>query len=523
MSIARYRLPSLSIAFLLTALATSPTSAQSGRGGQIEVGTYGSIAMYDNTALGLQREFGAGGRYGIFLTRVLQVEANGDYTMTHQTLTGQSVNVARVGGTLLLNARLGGIGSLYFGGGAEQQAYRGALSFNDVAFHGVLGDRLSLGGRTALRIEGRAAYVPTSKAPGTPGKSLNLSATAGLSIFAFGGPPRDDDKDGVGNKRDRCAATPTGATVDNTGCPGDGDTDQILNGLDACPDTPKGATVDPRGCPTDADNDRVFDGIDVCPDTPAGATVDGNGCPTDADADKVFDGLDMCADTPSGALVDTTGCPKDTDGDKVFDGLDQCADTPPATEVDQRGCAIVKDQDGDGVGDPSDLCPNTAPGTKIDATGCPADADGDGVDNSADRCPNTARGTRVDAVGCPVLFEIVEGKARPVILKGVTFAAGRSALTPQSYTVLDEVANSLVANPLVRVEIAGHTDSTGIRAKNVALSQSRAAAVRAYLASKGVAGDRLVAKGYGPDRPLATNKTPAGRAQNRRVELNMIP
>ena len=199
-----------------------------------------------------------------------------------------------------------------------------------------------------------------------------------------------------------------------------------------------------------------------------------------------------------------------------------CPDTPPSTEVDGRGCAIVKDQDGDGVGDPSDKCPNTITGTKVDATGCPADADRDGVENATDRCPNTARGTKVDAVGCPILFEIVEGKARAIILKGVTFESGRSALTPQSYGVLDEVAASLIANPTVRIEIAGHTDSTGVRARNVSLSQSRAAAVRAYLATKGVVGDRMVAKGYGPDRPLSPNTTPAGRARNRRVELNMI-
>jgi OOP family OmpA-OmpF porin len=85
------------------------------------------------------------------------------------------------------------------------------------------------------------------------------------------------------------------------------------------------------------------------------------------------------------------------------------------------------------------------------------------------------------------------------------------------------VAASLVGNPQVRIEISGHTDSTGVRTRNIALSQARAQAVRAYLASQGVTPDRMVAKGYGPDRPVATNKTPAGRQQNRRVELNLIP
>ena len=523
MTVALHRLSAPTISLLLATLAAPVALAQTGRGGQIEIGAYGSFATYDNNVLGLRREFGAGGRFGLSLSRIFSIEGNGDYTLTRLSLSGAAVNVARLGGTFLASTHPQVFGAVYLGVGAEQQLYRGAMSFEDVGFHAVLGDRLSLGGRTALRIEARGSYVPDSKATVAPGKSLNLSATAGFSIFAFGGTKRDADKDRVGDKRDKCPSTPVGATVDNTGCPGDGDADQVLNGLDTCPDTPKGATVDERGCPADTDGDKVFNGLDVCPDTPAGATVDPNGCPTDADADKVFDGIDTCPDTPSGALVDPTGCPKDSDGDKVFDGIDQCPDTPAGTEVDGRGCAIVKDADGDGVGDPSDRCPNTAAGTRVDATGCPADADGDGVENSADRCPNTARGSRVDAVGCPILFEIVEGKARPVILRGVTFQSGRSALTPQSYAVLDEVAASLVANPTVRVEIAGHTDSTGMRVRNISLSQSRAAAVRAYLATKGVAGDRLVAKGYGPDRPIATNKTPAGRGQNRRVELNMIP
>jgi OOP family OmpA-OmpF porin len=174
------------------------------------------------------------------------------------------------------------------------------------------------------------------------------------------------------------------------------------------------------------------------------------------------------------------------------------------------------------VPDDIDKCPNTPPGVKVDAVGCPIDSDGDGVPDYLDKCPNTPRGTKVDAVGCPILFEIVEGKARALILKGVNFESGRSILTPKSYLVLDEVAGSLIAHPEVRIEIGGHTDWTGIRVKNLSLSQARAMTVRAYLANKGISPGRMVAKGYGPDRPVATNKTPAGRAQNRRVELKPL-
>src|SRR5256886_7475290 len=104
-----------------------------------------------------------------------------------------------------------------------------------------------------------------------------------------------------------------------------------------------------------------------------------------------------------------------------------------------------------------------------------------------------------------------------------SFEIGKSALKPESFTVLDIVAQSLNANPDIRIEIAGYTDHTGSDATNLRLSQARADAVRAYLGSKGVAPGRMVAKGYGAANPIATNTTAAGRAQNRRVELHQLP
>jgi OOP family OmpA-OmpF porin len=153
--------------------------------------------------------------------------------------------------------------------------------------------------------------------------------------------------------------------------------------------------------------------------------------------------------------------------------------------------------------------------------------------DTIDKCPNTAPGVKVDALGCPILvqtravapapvFQIQAAEHKPVILKGVSFESGRSALLATSFTLLDQVAASLLENPTVRIEIAGHTDATGARTTNISLSLARARAVQAYLAQKGVALDRMVAKGYGPDKPLGANSTAAGRAQNRRVELSVI-
>ena len=136
-----------------------------------------------------------------------------------------------------------------------------------------------------------------------------------------------------------------------------------------------------------------------------------------------------------------------------------------------------------------------------------------------DKCPGTPAGTKVDRNGCPQLFE--ETKTT-FVLEGVNFETAKADLTPGAREVLDRVAVSLAAYPEIRVEVAGHTDSKGSRAYNVKLSQKRAEAVRDYLAGKGIAADRMVAKGYGPDKPLATNDTEEGRAQNRRTELNKL-
>lgn len=513
----------LAVAATLLGWGVSTATAQSGTAGQIEIGTYGVFTSYDSDVLGLDRKAGPGARLGWFVSRLFSLEANGDFTTTETAVAGSQVDVARVGGTLLAHGGFFPIGTLYLGAGYERLFYRGAMRGEDDGVHVLLGDRLSVGGRAAIRLEGRASYfTSTAFDPLGNGKPLNLAASVGISVFAFGGPPRDSDGDRVANKTDLCPDTPLGAEVDADGCPTDGDGDGVFDGLDQCAGTPSGAFVDSVGCPTDEDDDGVFDGIDVCPNTPVGAVADANGCPIDSDEDGVFDGLDQCADTPGGATVDADGCPLDSDEDGVFDGLDRCADTPPATTVDDTGCPA--DSDNDGVLNDVDRCPNTPPGVEVDARGCTIerDSDGDGIPDGRDRCDNTAPGQNVDAVGCPILFVEEAGRRQPLILRGVTFQTGSSALTETSYSVLDQVAQSLLVHTEVRIEISGHTDSTGPRALNMRLSRERAQAVKAYLARKGVDPGRMEAVGHGPDQPVATNTTADGRAQNRRVELRVI-
>jgi OOP family OmpA-OmpF porin len=471
---------------LLSVWPTAVASAQTGKGGQVELGVLGAYTTYDKASVGLTADAGAGGRLGVFFNRTFALEVRGDQTRSEDSVSGK-VDVTRMSGTLYAYAPATAVGRFYLGAGYTRSLYRGAADVDSDGGHVILGDLIPLGERIGLRLEGRADFIPSSALVDPSANALNFGGAAGLSVFAFGGPPRDSDGDGIPDKHD------------------------------ACPDTPIGAVVDARGCPLDGDRDGVYDGLDVCPDTPAGAVVDGTGCSVDSDRDGVPDGIDVCPDTPEGAVVDAQGCPLDTDTDGVFDGLDHCPDTPPGAVVDADGCPL--DGDGDGVPDGIDQCPDTPVGVSVNAAGCPIDSDGDGVPDGIDQCPNTPAGREVDVVGCPVLFAVAQA---PLVLRGVNFETGRSALTPDSYAILDDVAASLLAQSEVRVEIGGHTDNTGSRATNARLSLERAQAVKAYLAQQGVAPARMEVKGYGPDSPVATNATVDGRARNRRVELRRI-
>jgi outer membrane protein OmpA-like peptidoglycan-associated protein len=113
-------------------------------------------------------------------------------------------------------------------------------------------------------------------------------------------------------------------------------------------------------------------------------------------------------------------------------------------------------------------------------------------------------------------------KQTRVTLRGVNFELGKAVLLPISREILQDVARSLITNPVVRVEVAGHTDITGSRAVNERLSLARAEAVKVFLIENGVAADRMEVRGYASTQPVATNKTASGRAQNRRVELRRI-
>ena len=170
-----------------------------------------------------------------------------------------------------------------------------------------------------------------------------------------------------------------------------------------------------------------------------------------------------------------------------------------------------------------DKCPQQ-PGI-AELAGCPdTDQDQDGIPDRLDRCPDKAetRNSYQDDDGCPDELPQAVKKFTGAIA-GISFQPNSAVIAQPSFKVLDQAVKVLAESPSVRLEISGHTDSSGDAAKNLVISQQRAEAVVKYLVSKGIAENRLVAKGYGPEKPVAPNTTPAGRSQNRRVEFTLLP
>jgi OOP family OmpA-OmpF porin len=154
-----------------------------------------------------------------------------------------------------------------------------------------------------------------------------------------------------------------------------------------------------------------------------------------------------------------------------------------------------------------------------------ADSDGDGVYDTNDKCPNTPAGTKVDGQGCPLAKPVVyvtEEDKRVVrdAIKNLEFDLGKATIRSVSFPSLDRVA-TLLTDKNFSLKLAGHTDNTGSDQLNLKLSKDRAESIKAYLVEKGANASRIEATGYGESQPIATNKTAAGRQQNRRVEFTL--
>ena len=215
--------------------------------------------------------------------------------------------------------------------------------------------------------------------------------------------------------------------------------------------------------------------IDVIPPAPIVAD-------SDVDADGIPDATDPCPLEPG---VAPTGCP-DTDRDGFIDRIDACA---------------------------------AVPGMEPD--GCLPDADGDGIARVRDACPDHAElwNGFDDADGCP---DELPADVRIFVVSGVQFDTGVSSIAPGFVPMLLQIASVLAAYPSIRVEIVGHTDDRGTREHNLELSRRRAESVQVDLIARGIDPHRIHVRGEGPDFPLTSNDTPAGRQTNRRSEFRLV-
>jgi len=281
--------------------------------------------------------------------------------------------------------------------------------------------------------------------------------------------------------------------------PPDRDQDGIIDAKDACPEVKGVESADPakNGCPPDRDNDGIIDAQDACPDVVGVKSEDPakNGCPPDRDNDGIIDAQDACPDLAGVKSEDPAknGCPPDRDEDGVYDAQDACPDL--------KG---IKSED------PAQ-------------NGCPGDTDGDGIRDDQDACPNEKGAKDPDPKknGCPKAVRVTEQEI--VILQQVQFDTNRASIKKVSDELLDEVAAVLKEHPeILKIEVQGHTDDRGPKKLNEKLSDDRAKAVVKALVARGIDESRMVAKGYGPNKPIADNKTAEGRQQNRRVQFVIL-
>lgn len=315
----------------------------------------------------------------------------------------------------------------------------------------------------------------------------------------------------------------------------DRDDDGILDDDDRCPLEKEDMDGDRDfdGCPDeDSDGDGIEDDVDECPTQPEDIDEfeDKNGCPDyDNDNDGIVDLSDKCPNVAG--PVSNGGCPiNDSDGDGIVDPEDQCPNDPEDKDGfdDQDGCPDL-DDDYDGVPDKTDKCRRVAEDKDgfQDEDGCPdEDNDADGIKDVDDRCPNDAEtfNSFEDEDGCPDKKQsrVKVGKNKLIITEKIYFKTGSDQIQSRSYSILNDISDVLKSNPQIKkIRIEGHTDSKGSASKNESLSQRRSESVMDYLAGKGISPSRLDARGFGEERPIDSNSTSTGRANNRRVEFKI--
>ncbi len=323
-----------------------------------------------------------------------------------------------------------------------------------------------------------------------------LSAKVGLTWFLGRGEGDDDDSDGLTNGQERKLTTD----------PNDPDTDS-----DKLSDGDEVRRYRTNPLRSDTDGDGISDGDEVLKykTDPTRYDTDGDGL---QDAEEINRYL-------------TDPLRVDTDGDGLSDGDEVTKFKSDPLKVDSDGDGLsdwdeVKtyhtdpsnpDTDGDGIMDGEEV-------TRYRTDPLKVDTDGGGLIDGAE----VIRGTNpLDPLDDVMKETILLERGKTVVLQGVNFKSGSATLTKDSEDMLDRAYTALVANPAIKVEIAGYTDNVGARMSNEKLSLRRADAVKAWMVARGVSASRLTTKGYGMRDPIDTNATAEGRSRNRRIEFHV--
>jgi outer membrane protein OmpA-like peptidoglycan-associated protein len=322
-------------------------------------------------------------------------------------------------------------------------------------------------------------------------KDVYYGLSLGLNIPLSGNP--DSDNDGLLDKEEKSLGTdPKNPDTDGDGLK-DGEevlkykTDPLLKDTDhdGLSDGDEVLKYGINPLKADTDGDGLSDGDEVL-------KYETNPLKTDTDGDGLSDGNEVLK-------YQTNPLKADTDNDGLNDG----------DEVLKYNTNPLKaDTDGDGLSDGDEIL-------KYHTDPLKADTDGGSVNDGVE----VERGTNPLDSTDDVIKTIKSEVGESIVLEGVVFKTGSSEIMPESKDILEKAYNTLKYNNSICVEIQGHTDNVGKKNKNMKLSLERAESVKKYLVQKGIEADRITTKGFGPDKPAASNSTEEGRQKNRRIEF----
>ncbi|MCM2358930.1 MAG: OmpA family protein [Geobacteraceae bacterium] len=343
-----------------------------------------------------------------------------------------------------------------------------------------------------------------------PERHDNMEFTLGLT-YIFGverkpKPPVDSDKDGVPDNLDKCAATPPGVKVDKDGCPRDSDRDGVPDNIDRCSDTPKGVKVDKNGCQEEPAK---------IPETtkPAESPKDDR----KSEPAVMLPVAPPVVEAAQPPVLQQTAAPgieakpAGVESSSQIIPVPQSAPALPLATMAGADAVVATERRVDKVAPRPVAGGATGKGEAGEKQAVPAEPL-----RTSEKAPITAP---TDSKAVPAQREAGKGD---LLRFNVEFDFDKATIRPRYHGLLRKAVNFLKTNPGAVAEIRGHTDSIGKASYNLHLSKRRAESVRRYLVKKsGIDAARVIVSGYGFHRPIADNRTAAGRQKNRRTEVTI--